>query len=110
MPDDSRLLVNREHFFYGSIIFFILLNIFLIALERMIGPLIKKEEVRAWIKGLAVVLNFYLACMVGSLGVFNNANDFLPGSYAYLNYVGPILIIIWIVGLIFNSLKKPTND
>ena len=110
MPEDASWSVHREYFFYGAIIFFLVLNIFLIALERMIRPLISKEEVRAWVKGLAVVLNFYLACMIGSVGVFNNANDFQPGSYAYLNYIGPVLIVVWIIGLIFNVLNKPKTN
>jgi hypothetical protein len=66
------------------------------------------EEIRAWIKGLAFVLNFYLACLIGSVGVFNNQSNFLPGSYAYLNFVGPILLLAWVAGLIFiryNSTK-----
>jgi hypothetical protein len=107
-PADAAWSVHKEYFFYGSIIFFIVLNIFLIAMERMISPLINMEEIRAWIKGLAFVLNFYLACLIGSIGVFNNQSNFLPGSYAYLNFVGPILLLAWVGGLIFirfNSTK-----
>lgn len=110
VPDDASWSVHREYFFYGALIFFLVLNIFLIALERMIRPLISREQVRAWVKGLAVVLNFYLACMIGSVGVLNNANDFQPGSYGYLNYIGPVLVVMWIVGLIFIGLNKSKND
>ncbi len=109
-PEDSSWSVHKEYFFYGVIILFMVLNIFLIAMERMLRPLIKIEEVRAWVKGLAVVLNFYLACMIGSVGVMNNANDFQPGSYGYLNYIGPVLIVVWVIGLIFNMQNKPKTD
>ena len=109
-PEDSSWSLHKEYFFYGAIIFFMVLNICLIVIERLLSPSFKSEELRAWIKGLAVVLNFYLACMIGSLGVMNNANDFGPGSYSYLNFIGPVLIVMWLIGLIFNVLIKPKTD
>ncbi|MFT6867910.1 MAG: hypothetical protein ACJA08_002757 [Cyclobacteriaceae bacterium] len=105
-PEDASWAAHKGHFFYGILAGFILLNIFLLILERMLNGLIQNEEIRAWIKGLAFVLNLYLSFIVGYVGVMNNSVHFQNGSYGYLNYLGPIIIFGWISGLIFLATKK----
>ncbi len=105
-PEDSGWLVHKEYFFYSILTVFILLNIFLLILEKILNGFISNEEIRAWIKGLAFVLNLYLSFIIGYIGVMNNAGHFQNGSYSYLNFLGPILVAGWIVGLIFLVFNK----
>lgn len=100
-PDAMGWELHKEYFFYGILIVFIIINVFLLFIERMITPIITSDEVLSWVRGLAFVVNIYISLLIGYVGVINNQGSFQPSSYIYLNYLGPILIFAWISGLIF---------
>ncbi|MFY0600643.1 MAG: hypothetical protein JXR03_13305 [Cyclobacteriaceae bacterium] len=105
-PDVSGWSLHKEYFFYVVVGASLILNIFLIFAERTLSSIISSEEINAWIKGFSFVLNLYFSFLIGYVAVINNQNHFQSGSYAYLNYLGPILVLVWIIGLIFLSLKR----
>jgi len=109
-PDESLAKVHKEDFFYYSIVVFLVINLFLFVIQKMIEPLIKSEEVKAWLRGFTFVINFYLTCLIGFVGVINNQGSVSTSGYMYLNFIGPILIIAWIVGLFVVIRSKPKTS
>jgi len=99
-PDQSLAKVHKEDFFYYAIAIFLVINLFLFIIQKMTEPLMDREEVKAWLRGFVFVINFYLTCLVGFVGVINNTTSVSMSSYAYLNFVGPLMIVAWLVGLI----------
>lgn len=105
-PDSPELQLHKESFFYFSIAFFVIINVALLAFQKMYESNIPKLEVKAWVRGLTFVINLYLTFIVGFIGVINNTNHLNPEGWEYLNYLGPALIFSWICGLIYLILRK----
>ncbi|WP_258104612.1 hypothetical protein [Marinoscillum sp. MHG1-6] len=105
-PEETGWSLHKEYFFYGMMIICVVVNIFSYTVERMLFPVISSDEIKSWIKGFSVVLNLYLAFLVGYVGVMNNPQHFEAGAYGYLNYLGPLLIFGWTIGLVFSIVNK----
>jgi len=97
--------VHKQRFFYYSLVAFVVINLLLRVILNM-GFKNVNDLVGAWLMGLIFVLNFYLTLIIGFIGVLNNATHISPSNYAYLNFLGPIFIVIWLGGLIFLALRK----
>lgn len=97
--------LHKQIFFYYAFGTFVVVNI-LIRMGVSLGSRNLNENLAAWIRAILFIINFYLASMVGFIGVLNNTGHINPGSYAYLNYLGPIFLIIWVIGLFFFIFKK----
>lgn len=97
--------VHKQSFFYYSVGIFVTFNVLL---RLIVGGIFSNANplLRSWMSGLIFILNFYFTTMVGFIGVWNNSTSITPSDYAYLNFMGPVLLIIWVVGLIFLVLKK----
>lgn len=97
--------MHKQTFFYYAFGVFLIANIVLrIAIN--LGTKNVGEEMGAWIRSLIFIVNFYLTTIIGFIGVLNNTTSVSPSSYAYLNYLGPSFLIIWILGLIFLLIKN----
>ncbi|MEL7006739.1 MAG: hypothetical protein AAFN93_29035, partial [Bacteroidota bacterium] len=59
-----------------------------------------RAVLHAWLLGLTPIVNIYLTMLVGFVAVINNPTDINASSYGYLNVLGPILITLWLVGLV----------
>lgn len=105
-PDAPELQLHRESFFYFAIAIFVVINVALLAFQKLYEKSIAKEEVQAWVRGFTFVINLYLSFIVGFIGVINNLNHLKMESWNYLNYLGPALIFIWITGFIYLIFKK----
>ena len=97
--------VHKQTFFYYAFGTFVLVNI-IIRIGASLGSRNLEENLAAWIRAILFIVNFYLASMVGFIGVMNNTGHINPSSYAYLNFLGPLFLIIWVGGLIFFIVKK----
>ncbi|WP_425391577.1 hypothetical protein [Ekhidna sp.] len=102
---DEVKQLHKQNFFYYFFGGFMVINI-LLRVATKFGTSNLSEELSAWIRSIVFIVNFYLTTMVGFIGVLNNTNHINPESYAYLSYLGPTLIGIWIVGLIFLFIKN----
>ena len=97
--------VHKQSFFYYYFGAFIGVNIILrVATGSTIRNL--NEEIGSWIRSIIFILNFYLTTIIGFIGVLNNSTHISPQSYAYLNYLGPVFLLIWLIGLIFLLVKN----
>ncbi|MEQ9302359.1 MAG: hypothetical protein RJQ14_00475 [Marinoscillum sp.] len=99
--NSSELQLNRETFFYYSITVFVVINIVLLAFQKLYEHNIKREDVRGWVRGLGFVINIYLTLIIGFIGVINNQTHLDTEGFAYLNYLGPFLIFSWFCGLFY---------
>ena len=102
--EDIRTL-HKQTFFYYAFGGFIVINIVL----RLIANLGTKglnDITSSWIKTIIFIVNFYLTTMVGFIGVMNNSTHISPNSYAYLTYLGPTFLVIWLVGLVFLFIRN----
>ncbi len=97
--------IHKHRFFYYTISIFIIINI----TSRIIlnlGFKSANQNLLAWLTLMIFILNSYLTFMTGFIGVWNNATHISPANYSYLNFLGPVFLMIWIVGLIFLTTKK----
>lgn len=97
--------IHKQQFFYYAITAFIVVNI-LVRVILNLGFSKVSTNVLGWMNALIMIMNVYLTFMVGFVGVWNNSTHISPSSYAYLNFLGPLSIIIWVGGLIFLVVKK----
>lgn len=106
LPENTLLYVNdlmttRETFFYVTLILFFLINFLFSALgwlynkSKTNDP--KKQNLRDWLISLPVAINFYVIFMVAYIGEINDLASGGSESYFYLLYLGPLLIVIWII-------------
>lgn len=97
--------VHKQELFYQALIGFLAINI-LLRLVIFYGFRGFRPTLLAWTSSLIFVVNFYFTVLIGFIGVWNNATSISPSSYGYLNTIGPLLLIVWVVGLIFLVIKK----
>ncbi len=104
--ESTELQLQKEDFFYFGIGVFVVVNLFFLGFQKLYETHLKRLEVRAWVRGLSFVMNIYLTLLVGFIGVINNTTHLDPAGFSYLNYLGPFLIFVWVIGLIFLLKKK----
>ncbi|WP_421765370.1 hypothetical protein [Ekhidna sp.] len=97
--------LHKQTFFFYAFGSFVVINI-LIRIGASLGSRNLSEDLAAWVRAILFIVNFYLASMVGFIGVINNTGHINPSSFGYLNYLGPVFLIIWVIGLIFFIIKK----
>ncbi len=97
--------LHKQTFFYYVFSAFIVVNIVLRFAINIISKS-SSEKIASWVKSMIFILNFYFTTIVGFIGVINNSTHIDPGNYAYLTYLGPVFVAIWLIGLIFLLIKK----
>lgn len=105
-PEQELLQLNKETFFYFGMSVFVAINLVFIGFQRLFERQIANEVLKAWVRGLAFVVNLYLTFIVGFIGVINNTQHLKIEGFAYLNYLGPFLLVCWLVGLIYLIFSK----
>ena len=103
LPKPSDLTISRDLFFYLTIGIFLLINgLFLLIFKLGNNLFLGYGDDRiAWAKMIVPLVNVYLSLMIGSIGVLNNRSSFEPGAYAYLNYIGPFILMVWLLGVVY---------
>ena len=107
IPDNGYTL-QRESFFYYVVAIFVVVNILLSVLTKSLQPQFQKwdADFEAWFKMLTPVVNIYIVLLVGFIGVINNPTHISASSYAYLNFLGPILVLVWVIGMGYLSFTR----
>ncbi len=96
--------IHKQRLFYYFFITFLTINI-LLRIILNLGFRRTNENILAWLMSLIFVLNVYVSFLIGFVGVWNNSTHISPSNYAYLNFMGPVFLIIWVIGLIFLVVK-----
>ena len=97
--------IHKQQFFTYALVIFIVSSILLRIIINY-GLKGVQERLLAWGKAIILIVNVYLALLIGFVGVWNNQTHINASDYAYLNFMGPIMLIIWIGGLIYFAIKK----
>ncbi|MEQ8582933.1 MAG: hypothetical protein RIC30_11655 [Marinoscillum sp.] len=105
-PGTGGLQLHKETFFYYVVAGFVIVNLVMLAFQKLFEGKIENEDVKAWVRSGAFVINICLTLLVGFIGVLNNSGHLNPSGFAYLNYMGPVLIFSWILGLFYLIYKK----
>lgn len=97
----------RRWFFYSSLGFFLLVNIILYVLHRILKKSNRhqpdlhrwkvNQEVSLWLLGLAGAVNFSLMAAMGFFGILNNAEDLNLNDYTVLVYLAPAIILLMLI-------------
>ena len=102
--------VHRTNFFFLSSLVFLVINIVLWVLIKITAPIIAQRFgllSAGWFAALPIVVNFYICLLISFVGVLNNTSSLEISNYVYLNFLGPILLMIWIgLAIYFMSTKK----
>mgnify|MGYP001799359052 FL=1 len=116
LPKEVSLFINdmtveKQTFFYGVLILFCLLNFLFSSLswfyKRIKESDPKKKHLKEWTVSLPVPINGCLIFIVAYIGIMNNADSVNPSSYAYLLYLGPLLLVIWIAAVFKILFQSP---
>ena len=113
LPDRLDLALHKSSFFYYVVALFIIVNLFTWGLTKLAHSLLMLktgEEVTAWFNVISPIINIYLSLLLGYVGVINNPLHVSAQGFAYLNYFGPAMLLIW-VGVLFYMIvnKKSTT-
>ena len=105
-PLESGFLLHKETFFYYAVAIFVIVNVTMLGFQKLFEQRISGVTTRAWVRGFTFVINLYFTFLLGFIGVINNTAHLNPSGFAYLNYLGPVLVFSWLIGLIYLVSKK----
>ncbi|CAN5626139.1 hypothetical protein BH23BAC1_BH23BAC1_39690 [soil metagenome] len=123
--DRSGLLaeqISREYFFYGMLAMFVISNILCIGLGKALEQLpaqhatsgggtvffnsVTKNAVIGWVKSFCFILNAVFIFGLMYIGMLNNAESIKGNNFGLFLFIGPILVIVWILMLIFILIRQ----
>lgn len=102
-------VVSKDTFFYSILATFVVINIVLRVLSQNMkkGPGQSWEaKTLAWFLAIVPVINIYISLLIGFVGVINNPNHVSTSSYSYLNFFGPVLLVVWVIGFGTQFIKE----
>ena len=92
---------SRDAFFYTFLLLFIILQwIFYLFSKHILASRFNKpprQILGTWFQGLMLMINIFFILMTLFMGLANNAIDYPYSRIGWLSYVGPWLIILWIL-------------
>lgn len=111
-------IIEKETYFFSAIAIFLFVNViigwFLISLKKVKttegGSGLRnaglKKELLVWFKGFAGVINLALSMILFFIGLMNLAESEEAMTLGFYVYLGPILLLIWLVYLPFILVKS----
>jgi hypothetical protein len=125
--DRSGLLIHqisKEYFFYGMLTMFVISNVLCIGLGKALEHLptrtatsgggtvhfnaATKNAVIGWIKSFSFILNAVFIFGLMYIGILNNIESIKINNFGFFLFVGPVLVVIWLLMLVF-ILLRPKN-
>ena len=113
LPNQVDLMLHTSSVFYYAVAFFVVINLFTWRLVRLTNPLLllkRVDVVTAWFNALVPILNVYFSMIIAYMGVLNNPLSVSAQGFAYLNYIGPVLLLIWLVMFFYLSVNKKSTS
>lgn len=119
LPDPLGLIFNEDGlpiqempkntFFYSTLFLFVIIQIILILFKngRLFKIKLKREYLISWFQGFHLSINLFIILMLTFIGLANNAVDYSYSSIQFINYLAPLLVLVWILMLpIFLLVRK----
>lgn len=115
--DVAIIAVGKEEFFYGCLGIFVVCTLILSYLKKSLQSIpvtnsansiseTKKESLQSWANSLSVVLYLFFTFTIAFIGMYHNSEHFNISNFAFMIYIGPILLIAWIFYLPFLLIYK----
>lgn len=114
--------ISREFFFYGMLAIFVISNILCIGLGKALEQLpaqhkkpgggavffnaATKNAIIGWIKSFCFILNAVFIFGLMYIGMLNNADSIKGDNFGLFLFIGPVLVIIWLLLLVFIILRQ----
>jgi hypothetical protein len=114
--------ISREYFFYGMLAAFVISNILCIGLGKALEQLpartatpgrgavffneATKNAVIGWIKSFCFILNAVFIFGLMYVGMLNNAESIKGNNFGLFLFIGPVLVVIWLLLLIFIIIRQ----
>ncbi len=107
MNSSADAVIEKGTFFFGSLAFFLVINIVCIIFLRTLKKVKSSEEGRGlqnkalkkdltmWVKGFIGILNFFFTLIVVFVAYMNGAQEFQTSYLGGFVYIGPALLLIW---------------
>jgi hypothetical protein len=107
----GELTLDKNYFFYYAAGGFLVINIFLWFLMKLLVPVMQRfsELTQAWFNLIAPVINFYITVIIAFIGIINNPSHASAQNFNFLNYVGPVILLFWLL-IFFYLLKFKTSE
>lgn len=102
-------VVSKDAFFYTILGIFVGVNIILrVVTNNLKNGIARSWEAKtlAWFLAIVPVINIYISLLVGFVGVINNPTHVSTTSYSYLNFFGPLLLVVWVIGFGMQFVKE----
>ena len=119
LPDPLGILFNEDGsairdmakntFFYSVLFFFVISQIILMLFKngRLFKRKMKHEHLIIWFQGFHLSINLFIILMLIFIGFANNAVDYSFSSIQFINYLAPLVVVVWLAMLpVFLLLKK----
>jgi len=109
LPDPLGLLFNEDGlairemskntFFYSTLFLFVISQIILILFKNgsLIKMKLKREYLNTWFQGFHLSINLFVILMLIFIGLANNAVDYSFSSIQFINYLAPLVVLVWLV-------------
>ncbi len=106
LPENTMLFIGdlmttKQAFFYITLIMFFIINFLFAALGWLYSKSktnkLKQKQLREWLVSLPVAINFYIIFIVAYIGELNDRAAGGADSFYYLLYLGPLLIVVWLI-------------
>lgn len=101
---DSISISNQSFFYYCLLIFGVSIAVIWLGLNVLTRN--KKSQWIGWLKMVISVLNFNFIFTIVYIGLMNNAQHVNLSAFGYLNYLGAIMIALWLVVLVVLMFSK----
>ena len=114
--------ISREYFFYGMLVLFVISNILCIGLGKALEQIpaqhktpqggtvffnaATKNAIIGWIKSFCIILNAVFIFGLMYIGMLNNTESIKGGNFGIFLFIGPVLVIIWILMLVFIIIRQ----
>jgi hypothetical protein len=99
--------MDRDLSFYLALTIFILTNLSIYVLLRLIRKLDFSLSVKVfgWLSGLVVIINLFFAFVVAFIGILNSRDNFDYANFGYLVYVIGGVFFVWLIGFMISMIK-----
>lgn len=101
--------LHKQDFFYKVLLGVVVINVLLRVLIH-VGLRGINDRLFVWISSFIFIFNLYVTLLIGFIGVANNPLHFTANSYSYLTYLGPLMLIAWMVGLVYQLIVIKTSS
>lgn len=101
--------ISKGTFFYSSLFVFVIVQIIFILFKKGSETKfnIQRPYLFTWFQGFHLSVNLFIITNLIFIGFANNAVNYTYGSIQLLVYIGPLIVILWLVMLpVFMILKK----